>query len=90
MGETSRIQENQYPMGFVIDLGAALRRDTGRGVRLTYDNVGRDRYVYFSTGTPGAWTLPPLLTDKWEQWRIPVGVRTRFTSTSRSRTGASD
>ncbi|WP_342380487.1 hypothetical protein NVS55_12780 [Myxococcus stipitatus] len=84
-------QENQYPMGFVIDLGQ-LYDVTQVGVFDTYDNVGRDGYVYFSTGTPGAWTaLPPLLTDKWEQWRlITVGVRTRYLHFARNMDGASN
>ncbi|WP_338867771.1 PKD domain-containing protein [Myxococcus stipitatus] len=83
--------ENQYPMGFVIDLGA-LYDVTQVGVFDTYDNVGRDGYVYFSVGAPGAWTaLPRLLTDKWEQWRlVTVGMRTRYLHFARNMDGASN
>ncbi|MBZ4407133.1 hypothetical protein K8640_02840 [Myxococcus sp. XM-1-1-1] len=83
--------ENQYPMGFVIDLGQ-LYDVTQVGVFDTYDNPNRKGYVYFDVGTPGAWTsLPALLTDKWEKWPlVSVNTRTRYLHFSRNIDGASN
>ncbi|WP_338873567.1 PKD domain-containing protein [Myxococcus stipitatus] len=83
--------ENQYPMGFVIDLGQ-LYDVTQVGVFDTYDNPPRKGYVYFSVGAPGAWTsLPALLTNKWEQWPlVDVKLRTRYLHFARNIDGASN
>ncbi|AKF86985.1 hypothetical protein MFUL124B02_36160 [Myxococcus fulvus 124B02] len=79
--------ENQYPMGFVIDLGQ-LYDVTEVGVFDTYDSGT----VYFSVGTPGAWSTPlSLTTNGWEQWKwLTVGQRTRYLHFARSMYGASN
>ncbi|MCP3064024.1 hypothetical protein LXT21_35135 [Myxococcus sp. K38C18041901] len=79
--------ENQYPMGFVIDLGQ-LYDVTEVGVFDTYDSGT----VSFSVGTPGAWSTPlSLVTNGWEQWKwLTVGQRTRYLHFARSMYGASN
>nr|BDT37373.1 alpha/beta hydrolase-fold protein [Myxococcus sp. MH1] len=79
--------ENQYPMGFVIDLGQ-LYDVTEVGVFDTYDSGT----VFFSVGAPGAWSTPlSLTTNGWEQWKwLTVGQRTRYLHFARSMYGASN
>ncbi|MFY1828058.1 PKD domain-containing protein [Myxococcus fulvus] len=79
--------ENQFPMGFVIDLGQ-LYDVTEVGVFDTYDSGT----VYFSVGAPGAWSTPlSITTNGWEQWKwLTVGQRTRYLHFARSMYGASN
>nr|WP_255665442.1 hypothetical protein [Myxococcus sp. AS-1-15] len=79
--------ENQYPMGFVIDLGQQYDV-TEVGVFDTYDSGT----VFFSVGAPGAWSTPlSLTTNGWEQWKwLTVGQRTRYLHFARSMYGASN
>ncbi|MBZ4409007.1 hypothetical protein K8640_12340 [Myxococcus sp. XM-1-1-1] len=79
--------ENQYPMGFVIDLGQQYDV-TEVGVFDTYDSGT----VFFSVGAPGAWSTPlSITTNGWEQWKwLTVGQRTRYLHFARSMYGASN
>ncbi|WP_163865987.1 PKD domain-containing protein [Myxococcus eversor] len=76
-----------YPMGFIIDLGAAHDL-TELGVFDTYDTGT----IQFDVGTPGAWTpVVTFSTNLWEQWKLfPITQRTRYLRFTRTLYGATN